>query len=112
MTPTNQPKTPASGSGDELQKDISDIIEFPQLPKGSISTRDLRGQRFSSSELGYKLSLIMERITATHISRAEIVEKLPKKAAVRADYSESVQDYAMGYNKAIDDVMAKLEITK
>jgi hypothetical protein len=60
---TNQ-SNPHSRKQPDLRKDISDIIEFPQLPGGHVSTRDLRGHPMSSTELGYKLSLIMERFEA------------------------------------------------
>lgn len=47
---------------DELMDSISNIIQYPQMPEGSIQTRDMRGHLYSSSELNYKLSLIQEQI--------------------------------------------------
>lgn len=55
----------------ELREQISNIIEFKQMPPGSIQTRDLRGDHnMSSSELGYKIRLIMD-LVAKAITEAE-----------------------------------------
>lgn len=76
---------------ENFKKDVSDIIEFVQLPKDSISTRDLRGQAMSSTELGYKIRLIAERAEL-------LVTQAANKAAEEARLETAEELRATIYN--------------
>lgn len=57
-----------------LREKIADIIENEQLPPGSISTRDIRGHLYSSSELSCKIANILEEVEKEYSYREKEAE--------------------------------------
>lgn len=60
---------------EKLEAEISDIIEHRQLPKGGLSTRDMRGDHnLSSTELGLKTRKILTLFQKAQVEavRAEL----------------------------------------
>ncbi len=82
----------------ELEADISDIIESRQLPKGAISTRDMRGDHnLSSTELGLKVSLILQRINANYIPKSHLEPLLEEEAVTVVEDCDNCGE--AGYGK-------------